>query len=229
MDQFRKRIAELAKPFEEASRFRRDKGGWSDLVVWVRRESEAVCSYLFVRDDRSARQGIKFDYWVAPADTPDDSIESLGIGYMIRLGEPYKFEEPLLAPCFHRVQVLASHVDSLVQAVEEELRSPPIVTRRLGVYRDEQRLWALLRSDTSPEIVQLLHELRSQAAMMVRGRKSGERFDRICMDAASKLKEMGWARKHLPPPHDRDLIALGMFRHLYLEALAPWPPAAPGS
>jgi hypothetical protein len=108
----------------------------SRFAVAVRRMTEAVAAYVFLRHDRRADGAITAELWLAPLDSPDDAFDKLGVGYKTVLGRT--FDEPTegwFAAVRSRIITYVNAAADLAQAVEKELESPPWITDRLTMYR----------------------------------------------------------------------------------------------
>lgn len=106
----------------------------------VRQVTEDVFAYVFVHDGRPSDANLDVDFWVAPPDTPDHSLEKLSVGYKIRIGSEYEIDDAFFNGCEKRIIHLLPCVESLCPLVLSELANPGIRTKRWRVYQMERQV-----------------------------------------------------------------------------------------
>lgn len=107
----------------------------------LRKETDEVYSYVFVRDGRASGVNLDVHFWIAPPESPDDSLDSLGIGYKILVASTFDVDDQFFANAQERIVRLLPAVDPLIAVVVKELKAPVFKTRRWDIYEQEQRLF----------------------------------------------------------------------------------------
>lgn len=108
----------------------------------VRQVTEDVFAYVFVHDGRPSDSSLDVDFWVAPPDTPDHSLQKLNVGYKISIGSDYEIDDAFFIGCERRIVHFLPCVEWLCPLVSSELVNPGIRTKRWEVYQMERQLFS---------------------------------------------------------------------------------------
>lgn len=222
---------EIMSPLVERLGFVKDAQSDKHFAALVRRESESICTYVFIRDHRSGQGSVSCQFWVAPVDRPDDALDNLGIGYKIQLAETWKLDDAFLPNVRQRIENLVPHVQGLVDAVLYELENPPYVSKRLAAYQIERRLYrAVISADISLQ-KKYFDPLWKNTAQVIAGVHAFSKLREACSATAEDLLNADWIDRQIGPdafstniPGQRSrLIGMSLSSHFYIETLAPWP------
>ncbi len=195
-----------------------------DFAALVARPYSDICYYLLIRDDRSGGGLVRADLWVAPPEIPDDSLESLGVGIKLLVGEIYEFDTTFLKAIVRRVILLLPALPALVDVVRQEIHHPIFHSQRQGKYRLEYEAYHRLVDFSRTEAGSYCRVIFETADMVVRGRKSYKSLEQICTTIASELL----ASEPILIPFDNPYFQnnpsfIGMYiaSKVYIEALVP--------
>jgi hypothetical protein len=185
----------------------------------VRQVTEDVFAYVFVRDERQSGANIDVDLWVAPPETPDDSLETLYVGYKIRIGSEYDIDDAFFAGCEQRVIHFLPCVDSLGPLVQSELVNPPIRTKRWNVYQMERQLLSHFTSQAAKGnslALAVQNEMRT-----VIHESSVDSMEKACQRFATEILRLKELDKHVLQFYEERAgsLASALANHLYVRAL----------
>ena len=121
-------------------------GAVARFASLIRRETEDVFVYVFVSDGRPGGATLDVDVWIAPPENADDSLDNLGVGYKIRIGNEYDVDDVFFAQCQCRIVHFLPCIPAIVPLVQLELQHPGFPTKRWTVYQLEQSAFSCLLS-----------------------------------------------------------------------------------
>jgi hypothetical protein len=195
------------------------------FAALLRREGHDVCSYIYVRDDRSGNGAIAIHYWIAPPDFPDDGLDNLGVGFRILIASSFRPSDEFLTSARTRLERLLLATPVLAEVVSNDSKAPAIVTKRLAAYREEVTFFRVLTE------VSMLHgnadmaEAIERAADVVRRERPYRDFVAECQGLVQITK----AKPEAFPVELRRLIAQSelmlqtmISRQMYVEFLVPF-------
>lgn len=169
MKEFASEVFEVTRPLVDNG-FRRS---WplsreaSGLFAMVKRLTPLLCAYLFVRvggqDSREAH------LWVAPLELPDDSIESLGVGYKISLGQTWEGFEAFYKAVTLRTELALPCLRAIGESVTKEFHCPELETRRRKVYRLARMAYEIIHNRAKVSGDPSCRRLLKLAASIARG------------------------------------------------------------
>jgi len=180
--------------FEAFQRLRSEYGfvparaaGGERFASLVRQVTEDVFSYVFVHDGRPSDENLDVDFWVAPPETPDHSLEKLYVGYKIRIGSEYEIDDAFFIGCEKRIIHLLPCVATFCPLVRSELMNPGIRTKRWSVYQMERQILSYFISkaiagDSLAMAVQKKVDISIHAS-------SVESIEKLCWPIASAILE----------------------------------------
>ncbi|MGD9644842.1 MAG: Imm25 family immunity protein [Pirellulales bacterium] len=185
----------------------------------IRRVSEDVCAYVFVHDGRASNAHLDVDLWVAPPESPDDSLDRLYVGYKLRIGSEYDVDDAFFHGCEMRIVRLLPITTMLVPLIRDELDSPSIRTKRWTAYRIERRVLSCvltLASSGDSIAVAALEEARRTVDKV-----QLDSLERACRPLADALLEQRLLDVEVLAFFDGrpDSLASAVANHLYISAL----------
>lgn len=124
-------------------------GASKGFASLVRRESEDVYTYIFVTDGRPSGANLNVDVWIAPPDEPGDGLESLYVGFKVRIGSEYDIDDAYFISCQSRIIHFLSCIPAIVPLVRHELEEPSFRAKRWTVYRLQRSSLATLLSNAN--------------------------------------------------------------------------------
>ena len=161
-------------------------GADKNFASLVREEEEDVFVYVMVHDNRPGGGTVEVHVWVAPPESPDDTLDKLYVGYRIRIADEYDIDDEFFLNCQQRIVHFLPCVAAMVPLIREELVNPSFRTRRWIVYQLEQRAVA--------RVLQLAESGETDAVSAVKaatrlalGRGSYSRFNSACAPIATVL------------------------------------------
>jgi hypothetical protein len=140
------------------------------FVSLVKKYTDNVFIYLFVRDERAGSGEMSVQLWIAPPDLPDDTLENLGIGYKILIASTYEPDDRFFDRVEKRVLNLLPLLDDLAKGVEIELQKPPFQTKRLVAYRCEKQAFINFMNCASKENDTEVRDILEQAKKLAAGK-----------------------------------------------------------
>ena len=153
----------------------------------IRQIDADVFAYVFVHDGRPGNSSLDVDFWLAPPDVPDHTLEALYVGYKIRIGSEYEIDDDFFASCENRIIHLLPCLKSLCPLIESELMNPSFRTRRWHAYQMERRLYSYFISKTiggDPRAVALKKEID-----LIAHTQSLGKIEKACLPIARDIYE----------------------------------------
>ena len=185
----------------------------------VRQVSEDVFAYVFVHDGRPSDTNLSVDLWVAPPDIPDHSLESLYVGYKIRIGSEYDIADNFLLSCEKRIVHFLPCVERLCPYVRSELNDPGIRTNRWMVYQMERQLLScfLLRFNRRDSLAVAAQDVASAAIRAA----SLESVENACQPVVVEMLAEGELDRQIVGVYggNENSLASALAGHLYVRAL----------
>ena len=186
----------------------------------VRQEAEDVFIYVFVRDGRPSGANLDVDVWVAPPDEPGDGLESLYVGYKVRIGSEYDVDDAYFINCQNRITHFLSCVPAIVPLVRQELEKPSFRTKRWTVYQLQQSSLATLLSKAKEGDLATIAVIDA-AKRLATGKGSLAKLEEATMPIAVTLLEQKVLEKNVLQFFDGNAKSLAstLATHLYIRAL----------
>lgn len=154
----------------------------------LRKETDDICVYVLVHDDRSGGANMDVDVWVAPPHSPDDGLDRLYVGYKIRIASEYDLDPDFFQNCESRIVSLLPCLPGLFPAIRAELKAPVFRTKRITTYLMEQRASAVVRR-AAAEGSPVARDAIQAAGSAARGLASLDDVAELCTAAAINLKD----------------------------------------
>lgn len=183
--------SEVFKQFSaliEKHEFKPAKGlDYDAFASLVRRSSQDICNYIFVRDDRSGRGDLSAQLWVAPIDFPDDGLDKLGVGFKIWLGATRQLEENFLPGLVKRVEILLPATEALAASVIQEFSAPIFPTRKIYTYRLERTAFDFIREFSATTAGSYWKDAFGIARSVTLGKGKYSQLEKKCVECAERL------------------------------------------
>lgn len=205
--------------------------GFAPAHIWanarfaslIKRLRENVCAYVFVSDGRAASSDLTVSLWVAPPDSPDDALDRLGVGFKIMIGGECAVDDEFFTICCKRLSLLMTGIHGVADAVQSDLESPCVETHRLRVYRMERRIYGALLALCRDGPRSIGESVAAIASRAVQAGSSVDELEEACVPIAVRLEQSGLLVGDELGFYGGDPRLLGgaLFRHIYIDALAP--------
>jgi hypothetical protein len=159
----------------------------NDFAALVARPHPNICYYLFIRDDRSGGGPVQAHLWVAPPEFPDDSIDSLGIGIKLLVGETYDFNTNFLPAVVQRVILLLPALSALADVITREMQQPIFHTQRQQKYQLEYGAYNSLVEFSNTDAGAYCRSVFDIADKVIKGEKTYKVLEQVCIEIASSI------------------------------------------
>jgi hypothetical protein len=196
----------------------------NDFAALVARPYPDICYYLFIRDDRSGGGAVQAHLWVAPPEFPDDSLDSLGIGIKLLVGETYNFDTNFLPAVVQRVILFLPALSALADVVTREIQQPVFHTQRQEKYQLEYKAYNSLVQFSNTEAGGYSRNVFDIANKVVRGDKNYKTLEQACTAIALQIL----ASEPILPPFDNSyfqnnakFVGTYLATKVYIETLVP--------
>jgi hypothetical protein len=186
----------------------------------VRKEADDIFVYVLVHDGRPGHSNLNIDIWVAPPDEPGDGLDSLYVGYKVRIGSEFNIDDQFFLNCEARIITFLTCVPAMIPAIRSELQNPAFRTLRWTSYMMERRvLAALLRAAGGGD--QIIREAVDAAAAAAAGKRTLDEITDSCIAAATQMIERGDFDHDILDRYrgDGKKIGMSVAGHVYANAL----------
>ena len=157
----------------------------------VRKEEFDVFTYVFASDGRPNGASLDLNLWVAPPDSPDDSLEKIYVGFKIRIGSEFEIDDAFINNCQARVIAFLPCITAIIPIVKQELTFPSIRSKRWYSYIIERRVLALLLGKAGLGDQNAISLIKSARSLVRSNVKSIGRLERILNPFAAELMMKG--------------------------------------
>lgn len=187
MSQFGAKVFRAFNLLQASHRFlpaRATAGG--KFAVILRKESDDIYTYIFVRDGRMNDANMDVDMWVAPLHEAGDGLDKLYIGFKIRIASEYDIDDKFFEDCEKRIVTLLSCVPQISLATQRELREPSFQTRRYQTYQIERKALSALLMAAKQHNEDAMNAI-GVANRVVDGKGTCDDIEIACISAAEQL------------------------------------------
>lgn len=194
------------------------------FAALVARPSAEVCYYLLAR--KYPTGGVAVCLWVAPPDSPDDSLDRLFLGFKIDLGEGHDDAKQFLEDVARRAELLVPHLGGIEEATRQEIARPIMRTKRLQSYTASRSVYSAIRSYSQTSEGRYCLAAFEKAKEVAGGRAKWDELEAESVRVCQLLLRDSSAPPEILHEHfrkDPKFLGRCLTGALYIEALVPFP------